>query len=146
MVLVDGQAGVAAGGSGWTTAARPVEMETPVYGLTVSGPGLVPYVDPAFRVEAGMAPAEVMLAAPARAKRLQTEDRLLGDVDGNGRVDIVDALLVAAFVVANSADLSITISTGDLDRDGVEDQADIARITDLGDVNRAGLQTLNLDF
>ena len=45
MVLVDGQAGVPVAGAG-----GPVEADDPVYGLTVSGEGLVPYVDPAFRV------------------------------------------------------------------------------------------------
>ena len=89
MVLVDGQAGrSAAAGGGWP-AARPGgdETDATVYGLTVLGAGLVPYVDPAFRVEGGMGPVEVVLAAPVRAKRLQEEDRLLGDVDRNGRVD-----------------------------------------------------------
>ncbi len=35
-------------------------------GLTVSGSGLVPYVDPAFRVTAGMAPGEVVVGDPGQ--------------------------------------------------------------------------------
>ena len=127
MVLLDGQAGTtAAAGAGWTAAARPMETDAPVYGLTVSGEGLVPYVDPAFRVEAGMAPVEVVVAAPARAKRLQQEDGLLGDVDGNGRVDIVDALFVAMYSVDASrlAAHLPHIALGDVNGDGRIDFVD----------------------
>ena len=46
MVLVDGQAGVAAAG----LSAVELAADSPVYGLTVSGPGLVAYVDADFRV------------------------------------------------------------------------------------------------
>ena len=132
MVLVDGQAGSAVGG-GWL-AERPTETDPPVYGLTVSGEGLVPYVDPAFQVEAGRTSVEVVLAAPVRAKRLPGEDRLLGDVDGKGRVDIVDALLVAASVGPTG------LTTGG-DLDGVADGARLDFI-DLGDVNGDGVVNL----
>ena len=137
MVLVDGQAGRSAAAGGGV-AARPGgdETDAPVYGLTVLGEGLVPYVDPAFRVEGGMGPVEVVLAAPARAKRLQEEDRLLGDVDGNGRVDMVDALLVAAYIGSYP-------SVGDIDGDGVEDSARTVDLINLGDVNGDGLLTLH---
>jgi len=136
MVLVDGQAGRPAGG--WLAARLGGdETDATVYGLTVLGAGLVPYVDPAFRVEGGMGPVEVVLAAPVRAKRLQEEDRLLGDVDRNGRVDMVDALLVAAYVLNVS-----NTPVGDLDGDGVEDSARTVDLTDLGDVN--GDELLNL--
>ncbi len=126
MVLLDGQAGTAAAGAGWTAAARPMEEDPPVYGLTVSGEGLVPYVDPAFRVEAGMTPVEVEVAAPARAKRLQREDGLLGDVDGNGRVDVVDALFVTMYSV-DASRLAATIphiALGDVNGDGLIDFVD----------------------
>ena len=63
MVLIDGQAGVATGGAGWTAAARPVATDTPVYRLTVSGQDLVTYVDPAFQVEVGMAPVDLVVEA-----------------------------------------------------------------------------------
>ncbi len=137
MVLVDGQAGMpAAGGAPGPVRAVEglVEADGPVYGLTVSGEGLVPYVDPAFQVEAGRAWVEVVLAAPARAKRLPGEDRLLGDVDGKGRVDIVDALLVAASVGPTG------LTTGG-DLDGVDNGARLGLI-DLGDVNGDGVVNL----
>ena len=140
MVLVDGQAGrSAAVGGGWPAARLGGdETDATVYGLTVLGEGLVPYVDPAFRVEGGMGPVEVVLTAPVRAKRLQEEDRLLGDVDRNGRVDMVDALLVAAYVLNVS-----NTPVGDLDGDGVEDSARTVDLTDLGDVNGDELLTLH---
>ena len=67
MLLIDGQAGIAsgrAGSSGLTSEAAGSAGEAPVYGLTVSAPGRVPYVDAAFRVESGMAPLDVVLEAP----------------------------------------------------------------------------------
>ena len=49
MVLIDGQAGVPVGASGALPVAGVETTEAPtVYGLTVSGPGLIPFVDPAF--------------------------------------------------------------------------------------------------
>ena len=58
MVLVDGQAGVPAVGAATPRPVRSaveswVEADGLVYGLTVSGPGLMPFVDPAFRVAVG---------------------------------------------------------------------------------------------
>ena len=133
MVLIDGQAGVASvsGGSGGPLAERPLGAGAPVYGLTVWGSGLAAYVDPAFAVQAGMAPVEVVVQAPARAKRLQEADGLLGDVDGNGRVDITDALLVAFWVGAITVEpeleeiallddeFPLIIALGDVNGDGI---------------------------
>ena len=53
MLLIDGQAGIPSGrggssGSGGEAGAGEDGEAAPVYGLTVSGPGLVAYVDPAF--------------------------------------------------------------------------------------------------
>ena len=67
MVLIDGQAGVSAGGTasvlpGVSDGGGPTG-EREEYGLIVSGSGLVPYVDSSFRVEAGMAPVELVVAA-----------------------------------------------------------------------------------
>ena len=60
MVLIDGQAGIpapeVAPHGGVALGAEPSATGTAVYGLTVSGPGLVPYVDPAFRVEPSLPP------------------------------------------------------------------------------------------
>ena len=56
MVLVDGQAGIPAPEVAPNDGLAPEPLETGngVYGLTVTGYGLVPYVDPAFRVEASV--------------------------------------------------------------------------------------------
>ncbi len=71
MLLIDGQAGIASGGGGSTgsggeAGAGEDGEAAPAYGLTVSGPGLVAYVDPAFRVQAGMAPLDLVVEAPGR--------------------------------------------------------------------------------
>ena len=126
MMLIDGQAGVAVpGGSGRPMGERPLGKDTPVYGLTVWGTGLAAHVDPAFAVKGGMAPVEVVVAAPAGAKRLEGSG-LLGDVDGEGRVDGVDALLVALYCV-DSSSLAVDIANlalGDVNRDGQVDFVD----------------------
>ena len=127
MMLLDGQAGVASvsGGSGRPLAERPLGAGAPVYGLTVWGSGLAAYVDPAFAVQAGMVPVEVEVAAPARGKRLPGSG-LLGDVDGEGRVDVVDALFVAMYHV-DSSSLSASLSNialGDVNGDGQIDFVD----------------------
>ena len=127
MVLIDGQAGRPAvpGGSGGPLAERPLGADAPVYGLTVWGSGLAAYVDPAFAVQADMAPVEVEVAAPARGKRLPGSG-LLGDVDGEGRVDVVDALFVAMYHV-DSSSLSASLSNialGDVNGDGQIDFVD----------------------
>ena len=93
MLLIDGQAGISSEGSG-----RPAGVEAPgsgrgggetapACGLTVSGPGLVPCIDPAFRVEAGMAPVEVVVEASDSAPSAKVASgRILGDVDITGRM------------------------------------------------------------
>ena len=68
MVLIDGQAGVSAGGaasvwSGTSGGGGSYREDAQVYGLVVSGSGLAPYVDSAFRVESGMAPVELVVSA-----------------------------------------------------------------------------------
>ncbi len=126
MMLIDGQAGVAVpGGSGRPMGERPLGKDTPVYGLTVWGTGLAAHVDPAFAVEGGMAPVEVEVAAPAGAKRVAGSG-LLGDVDGHGRVDGVDALLVALYCVDSSSFAAsiANLALGDVNRDGQVDFVD----------------------
>ena len=128
MVLIDGQAGVPSAGLGGLGAVVEAEEETaPVYGLVVSGRGLVPYVDPAFRVEAGQAPVDLVvetLDSVPRAKAMAAG--ILGDVDSNERVDFFDALLVALYsrnasiVMPNNGDISL----GDVNADGRVDLTD----------------------
>ena len=80
MVLLDGQAGVSAGG---TASVMPGasgvggsdgEADAQVYGLVVSGSGLVPYVDSSFRVEAGMAPVELVVSSGQYSAGKATDD------------------------------------------------------------------------
>ena len=126
MVLVDGQAGVAAVG---TAVARPSAAElaedSPVYGLTVSGAGLVAYVDARFRV--GIDAADIVLAAPGGMPLMKVSTGgVLGDVDNNGRVDFFDALLIALYsqnasiVLPNNGNIWL----GDVNADGRVDLAD----------------------
>ena len=132
MLLIDGQAGMPSGGGGSTGSggeAGGTDGEgAPVYGLTVSGPGLVPYVNPAFRVEAGMAPLDLVVEAPGRVPpaKAASSSGILGDVDNTGGVDFFDALLVALYsqdsntVMPNNGDISL----GDVNADGEVGLAD----------------------
>ena len=121
MVLIDGQAGVPVPGR----VPQPVPLAEVVqdrpYGLVVSGQGIAPYIVPAFRVAVGMAPVDLVVEASGNTPRPKvTEEGILGDVDGNGVVDIVDALIVAMYTVYPSIDLpsNSNISLGDVNYDG----------------------------
>ena len=132
MVLIDGQAGIPAVSSGRLPVAGAEATEVAsVYGLTVSGPGLMPFVDPAFRVGSG--PVELVVEASsgmARAKTalsgLCSSGGVLGDVDNNDGVDFFDALLAALYsmdssiVLPNNGDISL----GDVNADGRIDLTD----------------------
>ena len=79
MVLLDGQAGVSAGGTasvmpGASGIGGSDGADAQVYGLIVSGSGLVPYVDPAFRVESGMAPVELVVSSGHHSAGKATDD------------------------------------------------------------------------
>ena len=133
MVLVDGQAGTPeAASSGVSLAAGAGAAEVvEVYGLTVSGPGLVPYVDPAFRVAAGMAPVDLVVETQDRGPRAKVAVAgIVGDVDNNAQVDVFDALLVilysgdASVVMPNNGDISL----GDVNADGQTDRTDAGLI------------------
>ena len=130
MVLVDGQAGISAAGAanqGLVRSAVEESMEADgsVYGLVVSGQGLVPYVNPAFWV--GVDEAAIVVESYDGIPRMKiATSGILGDVDGNGRVDIIDALLVAMYSVDSSipADHIPNIALGDVDADGDIDFTD----------------------
>ncbi len=132
MVLIDGQAGIPSAGAGGPSTAAREEVETPpVAGLTVSGEGLVPYLDPAFRVEPGMAPVDIVVEALGGVRHGKAASSgILGDVDNNSRVDIFDALLVAVYsanpslVMPNNGDITL----GDVNRDGRTDLTDAYHI------------------
>ena len=133
MVLIDGQAGSlplpSDHGALSTGGEAAMETAAPVLGLTVSGPGLVPYVDPAFRPEAGKGPVDLVVEEQDVSRGKAASGGLLGDVDNNGLVDIVDALLLMVHTldldqpsvpVPTNADLSL----GDVNRDGTVDISD----------------------
>ncbi len=130
MVLVDGQAGIPAVGTipqRQVRVAEPVAANSPVYGLTVSGADLIPYINPAFQV--GVDEADIVIeeyggAAFRLMKR--AAGGILGDVNGDGLVDIADALFVAMYSINSSAlEAHIpNISLGDVDADGDIDFTD----------------------
>ena len=79
MVLIDGQAGLATGGatSFWSGVSGVGGSDgggAQAYGLIVSGSGLVPYVDSAFRIESGMAPVELVVSAGQHSAGKATDD------------------------------------------------------------------------
>ena len=78
MVLIDGQAGVSSAGAAsvWSGAAGDggPTGASEEYGLIVSGSGLIPYADSAFRVEAGMAPVELVVSAGQYSAGKATDD------------------------------------------------------------------------
>ena len=132
MLLIDGQAGISSGAGGpagpGEAGVRENREKAPVYGLIVSGSGLTPYVDPAFRVEASMPPLDLVVEAPGSlpTAKAVSSDGILGDVDNTGRVGFFDALLVALYsrdasiVMPNNGDISL----GDVDADGQVDLTD----------------------
>ena len=120
MVLVDGQAGVPIGGAE-VKVQSPAAVGGSAYGLVVVGEGMVPYVDAAFRVEAGSAAIELVVEGSGELPRMKVAaGGLLGDVDNNEQVNIADALLVMAYslgasgVMPNGGDIGL----GDVDGDG----------------------------
>ena len=126
MVLVDGS--VSAPGAAVSTEP-PTSLATPepTYGLTVSGRDVVTHVDPTF--QAGVGPVEIVVEArvtSSTAMKVTTSDRIWGDVDANGQVDIFDALLVGLYsldpsiAIPNDGDISL----GDVNRDGFIDITD----------------------
>ena len=119
MVLVDGPAGGPVSVAGPVSAAD-VATDAAEYGLTVSGVGLATYVDAAFVVGAG--PMEVVVGASTGSASVGSAGRgkaaaggILGDVDGDGRVDVADALVVAAYSVNATG---LVPKGGDVDGDG----------------------------
>ena len=126
MVLVDGPVSAPEA----AVAAEPPTSLTafePTYGLTVSGRDVVTHVDPDFQADVGK--VEIVVEARATgpaAMKVTTSDRIWGDVDANGQVDIFDALLVGLYsldptiAIPNDGDISL----GDVNRDGLIDITD----------------------
>ena len=122
MLLIDGQAGIPAPGvSGGGIPQKDGGTNSkpfPVYGLTVSGAGLATYVDPAFRIEAGGGPVELVVEKAGTPRGKVAASGLPGDLDNNGRVDLVDALLLVLYILDSSITLPNNgdISPGRLER------------------------------
>ena len=122
MVLIDGQAGSPAAGAAGpmpASALEQVEADAGVYGLTVSGAGVVAYVNPAFR--AGVDAAEIVLEAASGIPRMKrTANGILGDVNNDGQVNASDALYISLYsrnpsiTLPNNGDISL----GDVNGDG----------------------------
>ena len=130
MVLVDGQAGISAVGAANQGSMRSavegsVEADGTVYGLTVSGQGLVPYVDTAFRVEADAASIVVETYDGTPRMKLAASG-ILGDVNNDGQVNLFDALYVMLYIGDSSITLptNFDISLGDVNGDDTVDFAD----------------------
>ena len=85
MVLVDGQAGVAAvGGASVLPGAfggGSTDEGVPVYGLVVSGSGIAPYVVADLGIQAGMAPMELVVEAHPAGKAVGDDDSLFDLAD-----------------------------------------------------------------
>ena len=137
LVLVDGQAGTAApvsvsGGAALESAVNATsEPAEQIYGIVVSGEGVVPYVDAAFAVRAGMAPVEFVVESVEelpRGKALTCG--ILGDVNNDGRVDLADALLVVVFHLDPSlpAPNNGNMGLGDVTDDGQVNLDDLLTI------------------
>ena len=142
MVLVDGGAGIVGNNDryslqmprgGGRVGGVSMDVENTAYGLVVSGSGMVPYVDGDFRVGSGPVVIEIEAAPAGRAKAAQGDvvisvvlAYVLGDVDNNGEVNILDALLVAMYsadastVMPNGGDIRL----GDVNGDGTVDLTD----------------------
>ena len=129
MVLVDGQAGVPRAGVApepmLSVIASSMEADSPVYGLTVTGEGLVAYVDPGFRV--GVDGTSIVVERHDGVPRMKrTANGIWGDVNNDGQVDGSDVLYVLLYsgdpsiVLPNNGDISL----GDVNQDGTVDFAD----------------------
>ena len=146
MVLVDGQAGVPIGGA--EVKAQPTAVASgSAYGLVVVGEGMMPYVDSAFRVEAGRAARDLVVEGSAGLPRMKVAaGGVLGDVNNDGQVDVSDALLVMMYLVLLDV---AALDIGDLDwRDRMDVVSFLERYSsfaaanldrvDLGDVDQDG--------
>ena len=121
MVLLDGQAGQTAASVPLPMGPSPAAAVEGVYGLAVTGTGLVSYVDAAFGVRSGMAPVEVVVEGVEglpRGKALS--GGILGDVNGDGQVTLDDVVLIMTYSSDGSVELPTNgdISLGDVNGDG----------------------------
>ena len=145
MVLVDGQAGVPMSGAG-VEDLPTAEFLSATYGLVVSGPGMVTYVDADFGAEVGMGAVDIAVEARRDAPLVEpAQSGILGDVDNNGQVDIADGLLIAAYSVNTATALPNNgdIALGDVNGDNQTDITDAWLLaTYEGDLAALGLSRI----
>ena len=105
------------------------------YGMTISGPGIETFVVPQLDLQGGAwqsfevarSAAEAVGSASRRpAAKVAATDGILGDVNGDGRSNISDALIIATYGISGSVVLPEggDISLGDVNRDGRIDISD----------------------
>jgi formylglycine-generating enzyme required for sulfatase activity/Mg-chelatase subunit ChlD len=142
MVLVDGPVSGAASSGGFPSSqgfsARSALLPSPqVYGITISGRGIVIYVQPDLLVATGMDPLSFgvdRVVAGASTKVVADASSILGDVNNDGRVNISDALIVATYgndhsiTLPNNGDISL----GDVNKDGRVNISDALIIASYG--------------
>ena len=97
MVLVDGPAGTAAAATRRLTVVGPTDAAEQSYGLTVSGVGIAIYVDAAFEVGRGPVELVVEPGEGVGAGKAATGVHEAADLNADGVIDIVDALIEATY-------------------------------------------------
>ncbi|MYB72282.1 MAG: T9SS type A sorting domain-containing protein, partial [Gemmatimonadetes bacterium] len=127
MVLLDGQAGIAASAATSASVSMATDAAERAYGLVVSSGGLTTYTDAAFGVREGMAAVELVLdAAPLTSGTALAED-ILGDVNNDRQVSLEDAMLVA--VSRSNPSIAMpnngSIRLGDVNGDGQVNETDV---------------------
>ena len=127
MVLIDGQAGIAAAALSIAATNVPVDATEREYGLVVSGEGLTTYADAAFGVREGMTAVELVVdAAPLTTDQVLTGE-VWGDVNNDGQVVVEDAMLVAMYSSNSSIAMPNNgrILLGDVNGDGKVNETDV---------------------
>ena len=143
MLLTDGGKGMASSFGSVTRGPSASAEETGVYGITVSGPGIATYVQTGIRPGEGELRIAVEKVRPGAAAKTAVA-ALLGDVNGDGRVSIVDALVIATYGVDASiaAPNGGDIALGDVNGDGQINIVDALMVATYGvDPTNADLPT-----
>jgi branched-chain amino acid transport system substrate-binding protein len=138
MVLTDGAASSTAGG--WTREQAHSTSSlggARAYGMTLSGPGVLTYVQPELLLQPGMGPLSFAVeraTGQTAAKLTAGETGILGDVNNDGRVSISDALILATYALDDSITIPNNgdITLGDVNRDSEIDISDALMIATYG--------------
>ena len=127
MVLLDGQAGIAASAATSASVSMATDAAERAYGLVVSGGGLTTYTDAAFGVHVGMAAVELVVDAAPLTSGNALAGNILGDVNNDGQVGIEDAMLVS--VSCSNPSIAMpnngSLPSGDVNGDGAVNETDV---------------------